>query len=49
MQQYMIGIAVLGFGSILYGFMYYFKDVYEYLSTGETEDIQMWQVRKNQS
>ncbi|OXU25864.1 hypothetical protein TSAR_015289 [Trichomalopsis sarcophagae] len=43
LQQYMIGITVLGFGSILYAFIYYFKDVYEYLSTGETENIHMWQ------
>ncbi|XP_011496209.1 PREDICTED: protein jagunal [Ceratosolen solmsi marchali] len=43
LQQYMIGIAVLGFGSIVFGFIYYFKDVYEYLSTGNTQDIQMWQ------
>jgi hypothetical protein len=40
----MIGIILLGFGSILFGFMYYFKEVYEYLSTGNTQDIQMWQV-----
>ena len=45
MQQYMIGITVVGFGSILYAFIYYFKDVYGYLTTGETENIDMWQVK----
>lgn len=44
LKQYMIGITVLGFGSILYAFIYYFKDVYEYLSNGETQNIHMWQV-----
>lgn len=42
----MIGLAVLGLGPILYGFIYYFKDVYAYLTTRETENIQMWQVKE---
>lgn len=40
----MIGLIVLGYGPILYAMIYYFKDVWRYLTVGKTEDIQLWQV-----
>lgn len=43
MKQYMMGIIVFGFGPLLYAAVYYFTEVLEYLSDGETEEIQMWQ------
>nr|CAD7194863.1 unnamed protein product [Timema douglasi] len=43
MQRYMIGIGVFGFGPILYAAIYYFSDVWSYMSTGETEDLFVWQ------
>lgn len=51
LQQYMIGVIVLGFGPILYAFIYYFGDVWLYLTEEELdpEDIHMWQVKKSLS
>ncbi|KAI4497855.1 hypothetical protein M0802_006971 [Mischocyttarus mexicanus] len=43
LQRYMIGLVILGYGSILYAMVYYFKDVWRYLTVGKTEDIQLWQ------
>ncbi|XP_035732625.1 protein jagunal-like [Vespa mandarinia] len=43
LQRYMIGLIVLGYGPILYAMIYYFKDVWRYLTVGKTEDIQLWQ------
>ncbi|KAK7868552.1 hypothetical protein R5R35_009451 [Gryllus longicercus] len=43
MKQYMIGIGVFGFGPILYAAIYYFGEAWEYLSTGETDEIMIWQ------
>jgi len=43
MKQYMIGILLLGVGPVFYAFIYYFKDVYQYLTTGEKENIEIWQ------
>ncbi|XP_012276950.1 protein jagunal isoform X2 [Orussus abietinus] len=43
LQQYMIGIVVLGYMPLLYGVIYYFKDVWTYLTLEEPDDIQIWQ------
>ncbi|GLH08867.1 Protein jagunal [Gryllus bimaculatus] len=43
MKQYMVGIGVFGFGPILYAAIYYFGEAWEYLSTGETDEIMIWQ------
>lgn len=45
MKRYMIGIGIFGFGPILYAAIYYFSEAWEYISTGETEDVMLWQVR----
>jgi hypothetical protein len=44
MQRYVAGIIVFGFGPLLYAAVYYFRDTWEYLKEGETDDILMWQV-----
>lgn len=41
----MIGIVLLGHGSLIYATVYYFKDVWTYLTVGESEDIFLWQVQ----
>ncbi|XP_025073896.1 LOW QUALITY PROTEIN: protein jagunal [Pogonomyrmex barbatus] len=43
LQKYMIGIILLGYGPLLYAIVYYFKDVWTYLTVGESEDIHLWQ------
>lgn len=43
LQQYMKGIVILGYGPLLYAFIYYIKDVWTYLTVGKTEDIHIWQ------
>ncbi|XP_070163096.1 protein jagunal [Polyergus mexicanus] len=43
LQRYMIGIVLLGHGSLIYATVYYFKDVWTYLTVGESEDIYLWQ------
>lgn len=43
MKQYMIGIGVFGFGPIFYAAIYYFGEAWEYLSTGDTEELVIWQ------
>lgn len=43
LQQYMIGVVALGYGPILYAVVYYFKDVWIYLTVGKTEEIHIWQ------
>ncbi|XP_066588048.1 protein jagunal [Prorops nasuta] len=43
LKQYMIGIIVLGYGPLLYAVIYYFNDVWKYLTVGRTEGIHMWQ------
>lgn len=43
MKRYMLGIIVFGFGPILYAAIYYFPEVWQYISTGDTEDITLWQ------
>lgn len=50
MQKFMIGLAVLGIGPLLYGLVYYFRDAVDYLTLDEATDvddtdIHMWQVR----
>lgn len=42
-KRYMIGIVLLGYGPLTYGVVYYFKDVWAYLTDGDRENIQMWQ------
>jgi hypothetical protein len=44
MQRYISGIVVFGFGPLLYAAVYYFRDTWEYLKEGETDDILIWQV-----
>ncbi|XP_072750342.1 protein jagunal [Anoplolepis gracilipes] len=43
LQRYMIGIILLGHGPLIYAIVYYFKDVWTYLTLGESEDIYLWQ------
>lgn len=43
LQQYMMGIVLLGYGPIFYATIYYFKDVWKYLTVGKTEEIHLWQ------
>jgi len=43
MKRYMIGIGIFGFGPLLYAAMYYFFEAWQYISTGDTDDIQLWQ------
>lgn len=40
----MIGIILLGYGPLLYALIYYFKDVWKYLTIGKTDEIHFWQV-----
>lgn len=44
LQKYMISILVLGLGPLIYAIVYYFKDVWTYLTVGKSEDIHLWQV-----
>ncbi|KOC67653.1 Protein jagunal [Habropoda laboriosa] len=39
LQQYMIGIIVLGYGPLFYAVIYYFKDVWKYLTVGKSDEI----------
>ncbi|XP_012225880.1 protein jagunal isoform X2 [Linepithema humile] len=43
LQKYMISIVVLGLGPLIYAIVYYFKDVWTYLTIGKSEDILLWQ------
>lgn len=45
MKRYMIGIGIFGFGPVLYAAVYYFSEAWQYLSTGDTDDLTLWQVR----
>jgi len=40
----MIGIVLLGHGPLIYGIVYYFKDVWMWITIGKSEDIYLWQV-----
>jgi hypothetical protein len=40
----MTGIIIFGFGPLFYAAVYYFRDTWEYLHEGETDDIVIWQV-----
>lgn len=42
MKRYIIGIVIFGFMPLMYAFIYYFGDVWEYLSAEEPEDILLW-------
>lgn len=44
MQKFLFGLLVFGFGPILYGFVYYFADVYQYISTKNSKGLQVWKV-----
>ena len=43
LRQYMIGIILLGYGPLLYAVIYYFKDVWKYLTIGKSDEIHFWQ------
>ncbi|XP_014258734.1 protein jagunal [Cimex lectularius] len=43
MQKYMIGTGVFGLLPVLYAMFYYFPDVWHYVSTGEKDEILLWQ------
>ena len=43
LQQYMIGIVLLGYGPLLYAVVYYFKDVWKYLTVGKADEVHIWQ------
>lgn len=43
MNRYMYGIVIFGFGPILYAAVYYFSEAWQYISTGDTEGILLWQ------
>ncbi|KAK7603770.1 hypothetical protein V9T40_003769 [Parthenolecanium corni] len=42
-RRYMYLITIFGFGPIIYGAVYYFRDVWTYVSSGSTENIMLWQ------
>lgn len=42
MQQFMYGICIFGYGTIIYGALYHFSDAWTYISTGETDEIELW-------
>lgn len=44
MKRYMMGISLFGILPILYATIYYLPDVWTYITTGETEEIELWQV-----
>ncbi|CAH1402136.1 unnamed protein product [Nezara viridula] len=43
MKRYMMGITLFGILPILYATIYYLPDVWTYITTGETEEIELWQ------
>lgn len=43
MKQYMAGIVAFGYGPLLYAIIYYFTDVWTYL-TDDPQEILTWQV-----
>ncbi|GLV46301.1 jagunal [Carabus blaptoides fortunei] len=43
MKRYMYGIAVFGYGPLLYAIFYYFGDVWTYLTSDDVDDVKMWQ------
>lgn len=45
MRRFMYLITVFGFGPIVYGAVYYLRDVWTYIETGSTDEIIVWQVR----
>ncbi|XP_015585096.1 protein jagunal [Cephus cinctus] len=42
LQRYMIGIILLGYGPLSYAVIYYFKDVWKYLTSDNSDDIHIW-------
>ncbi|XP_066903149.1 protein jagunal [Halyomorpha halys] len=43
MKRYMMGISLFGILPILYATIYYLPDVWTYITTGETDEIELWQ------
>lgn len=43
MKRFMIGVGAFGLLPIFYAIIYYFPDVWTYVTTGETEEIILWQ------
>jgi len=43
LKHFIYGICITGYGPILYAAIYYFGEAWKYISTGETEDIHIWQ------
>lgn len=46
LKQYMMGIVVLGYGPLVFAFVYYSKDVWRYLTSEDTKEIHIWQVKQ---
>lgn len=47
MRNYMIGLTLFGFLPLLYAIIYYFSDVYTYLTFEDEEELEkvhIWQV-----
>lgn len=44
MKRYMYLVVIFGLGPNVYGAAYYMKDIWQYVSTRSTENIQMWGV-----
>lgn len=45
MRNYMISLMIFGFFPLIYAIIYYFSDVWTYLTGDEeSEGIHMWQV-----
>lgn len=44
MKRYMLGIVLFGIGPVLYAAGYYFQEAWQYIRTGDTEDLHLWQV-----
>lgn len=50
MKRYMVGLILFGFLPLLYAVIYYFSDVWTYLTSEDEEEIaqiHMWQVQLN--
>lgn len=43
MKRYMLGIILFGIGPVIYAAVYYFKEAWQYVRTGDTQDIHLWQ------
>ncbi|BES93751.1 unnamed protein product [Nesidiocoris tenuis] len=43
MKKYMLGVIVFGLLPVIYATIYYLPDVWHYVTTGEKEEIMLWQ------